>query len=96
MTQYESSLELLSSEPLKGTVGDGALCFVKDYFRRKYFLILFAVHEFKTEPLWEHQINEKMTENMTFKQTFIQFDGVKGRVSYRIVHIYGYSPGGRA
>ena len=96
MTQYESSLELLSHELLKGTVGDGALCFVKDYFRRKYFLILFAVHEFKTEPLWEHQINEKMTENMTFKQTFIQFDGVKGRVSYRIVHIYGYSPGGRA
>ena len=64
-----------------GTVGDGALCFVKDYFRRKYFLILFAVHEFKTEPLWEHQINEKMTENMTFKQTFIQFDGVQGRVN---------------
>ena len=27
---------------------------------------------------------------MTFKQTFIQFDGVKGRVSYRIVNIYGY------
>ena len=53
------------------------MCFVKDYFRKKYFLILFAVHEFKTEPIWEHQINDKMTENMTFKESFIQFDGIR-------------------